>query len=54
MTSLDLWKHLLHDRGLPSVQGKATVPSRLGEELETNPFLRPSSAAIRAALGTDT
>lgn len=27
------------------------MPSRLGEELETNPFLRPSSAAIREALG---
>ncbi|KAK9831344.1 hypothetical protein WJX81_003828 [Elliptochloris bilobata] len=32
-------------------QGKATVPSLLSEELETNPFLRPSSAAIRDALG---
>ncbi len=33
------------------LQGKATVPSRLGEELETNPFLRPYSLAIRSALG---
>lgn len=33
----------LRDRGLP------TVPSTIGEELETNPFLRCEVAAVRAA-----
>lgn len=32
-------------------QGKATVPTTLAEELETNPFVRPSDPAIRAHLG---
>lgn len=32
-------------------QGQATVPSMLGDELRCNPFLRPSSPAIRQALG---
>lgn len=32
-------------------KGEATVPSTLGEELDTNPFLRPQSPAIRATLG---
>lgn len=31
--------------------GEFTVPSRLSEELATNPFLRPHDAAIRAQLG---
>ncbi|MGJ8544308.1 MAG: hydroxyacylglutathione hydrolase [Sulfitobacter sp.] len=31
--------------------GKATVPSLLSLELETNPFLRPADSAIRAQLG---
>jgi len=30
--------------------GKPTVPSTLGEEKATNPFLRPMSATLRAAL----
>ena len=34
-------------------QGLATSPSRLDIELATNPFLRPSSPAIRAKLGMD-
>ena len=33
------------------LQGMATVPSSLGDELDTNPFLRPNDPAIRAALG---
>lgn len=32
-------------------QNLATVPSTLGEELDTNPFLRPQDPAIRAKLG---
>lgn len=32
-------------------RGEATVPSTLGEELDTNPFLRPGSPAIRQHLG---
>jgi hydroxyacylglutathione hydrolase len=31
--------------------GKATVPSTIGEERRTNPFLRAASAEIRGALG---
>ena len=34
-------------------QGVATVPSDIGTELETNPFLRPWSAEIRSRLGVD-
>jgi hydroxyacylglutathione hydrolase len=30
---------------------QATVPSRLEDELKTNPFLRPGSTEIRAKLG---
>jgi hydroxyacylglutathione hydrolase len=32
-------------------EGLATVPSSLGEELATNPFLRPESPEIREGLG---
>lgn len=32
-------------------QGVATIPSILGEEFATNPFLRPDNAGIRVALG---
>ncbi len=32
-------------------QGLPTVPSTLGEEIATNPFLRPDSASIQALLG---
>lgn len=32
-------------------QNRATLPTRLDRELETNPFLRPHSSAIRAKLG---
>lgn len=35
------------------LQGEATVPSTLGEELDTNPFLRPHEAGIRAAVKAD-
>ena len=31
--------------------GTATVPSTLGEERATNPFLRPQSGALRATIG---
>lgn len=34
-----------------SERGEPTVPARLAEELETNPFLRTASAAIAARLG---
>lgn len=34
-------------------QGLPTLPSTLGEELATNPFLRPESAEIRARLGLE-
>ena len=32
-------------------QGTPTIPSMLGDEFATNPFLRPDSASIRVALG---
>jgi hypothetical protein len=35
-------------------KGKATLPTRLDRELETNPFLRPHVSAIRAKLGCST
>jgi hydroxyacylglutathione hydrolase len=34
--------------------GKATLPTTIGEELATNPFLRVKSAAIRKRLGLET
>jgi hydroxyacylglutathione hydrolase len=34
--------------------GKATLPTTIGRELETNPFLRPQSMAIRKRLGMET
>lgn len=34
--------------------GAMTLPTTIGEELETNPFLRWDSAAIRSTLGMDT
>jgi hydroxyacylglutathione hydrolase len=33
--------------------GKPTLPTRVDVELETNPFLRPQSAAIRKRLGLE-
>jgi hydroxyacylglutathione hydrolase len=33
--------------------GRATVPSTLGEERATNPFLRPQSRDLRATIGLD-
>ncbi|KAF8058326.1 gloB [Scenedesmus sp. PABB004] len=32
-------------------RGEATVPSLLGEELDTNPFLRPHDAGVRTGVG---
>jgi hydroxyacylglutathione hydrolase len=32
-------------------RGEMTLPTTIGEELETNPFLRPQSAEIRASVG---
>jgi hydroxyacylglutathione hydrolase len=32
-------------------EGKMTLPTTIGEELKTNPFLRPDSAEIRMQLG---
>jgi hydroxyacylglutathione hydrolase len=34
-------------------KGTPTVPSTLGEERATNPFLRPQSADLRATIGLD-
>ena len=34
--------------------GKPTVPSRLSEELETNPFLRATAAEVKRGLGMET
>lgn len=34
-------------------EGKPTLPTTLGSELEVNPFLRPHSAEIRQALGME-
>jgi hydroxyacylglutathione hydrolase len=34
-------------------KGEATVPSLFGEELDTNPFLRPSDSGIRASVKAD-
>lgn len=34
-------------------KGEATVPSLLGDELDTNPMLRPHDAGIRAAVKAD-
>lgn len=34
-------------------EGKATIPSTIGLERETNPFLRPSSGELRRALGLE-
>src|SRR5690606_14840814 len=33
--------------------GRATLPTTIGRELETNPFLRPGDAGIRRALGME-
>jgi hypothetical protein len=35
----------------PLLQGEPTVPSLLGEELDTNPFLRPGDPEIRRKVG---
>ncbi|MDX1382651.1 MAG: hydroxyacylglutathione hydrolase [Thermoanaerobaculia bacterium] len=34
-------------------EGKPTIPSRLGDEKATNPFLRPDDPAIRSRLGME-
>jgi hydroxyacylglutathione hydrolase len=34
-------------------RGEATVPSTLGLEKKTNPFLRPDSGEIRKSLGME-
>ena len=35
-------------------EGKPTIPSTIGLERETNPFLRPASAELRKTLGMET
>ncbi len=35
-------------------QGKATLPTTIGEELDTNPFLRSDNQAIRKHLAMET
>jgi hydroxyacylglutathione hydrolase len=32
-------------------EGKPTLPTTIGEELDTNPFMRPDDSAIREHLG---
>ena len=39
------------ERSWSGMQGEATVPSTLGDEFDTNPFLRPSDPRIRKHLG---
>ena len=34
-------------------EGKPTLPTTIGEELDTNPFMRPDDSAIREHLGMD-
>lgn len=36
-----------------AAQGEPTVPSLLGDELQTNPFLRPHDAGIRSSVQAD-
>ena len=44
---------LRHDRiAAARAQGLPTVPSRLADEIATNPFLRAQTGQIKAALGT--
>lgn len=54
-TSLDKGNELLLERSREiddaRLKGHATVPSLLGEEKRTNPFLRPGDASIRRELG---
>lgn len=49
------WRELppiLHGPRAPThTQGHPTVPSLLGDEFDTNPFLRPQDPAIRQAVG---
>lgn len=33
------------------LQGTATIPTTIADELKTNPFLRPDSSCIRSTLG---
>ncbi|MCB2137822.1 MAG: hydroxyacylglutathione hydrolase, partial [Rhodobacteraceae bacterium] len=33
--------------------GRATVPSRLGEELDTNPFLRANLPEVKRSIGME-
>ena len=42
------------ERSWSGMQGEATVPSTLGVEFDTNPFLRPSDPSIRKHLGAKT
>ena len=44
----------LAEIGAKRERGEPTVPGRIGEELETNPFLRPADPAIRKHLGMET
>jgi hydroxyacylglutathione hydrolase len=36
-----------------AAKGRPSLPSTIGQELATNPFLRPSSAAIQHRLGME-
>jgi hydroxyacylglutathione hydrolase len=44
----------MQDVDAARARGEATVPSTLGLEKQTNPFLRPDSAEIRKSLGLET
>lgn len=46
-----LWRSRLSAYRWTALQGEATVPSNMGDEIDTNPFLRPSDPSIRRKLG---
>lgn len=46
-------KRRMDDVNAARAAGKATVPSTMGLEKATNPFLRPDSAEIRKSLGME-
>jgi hydroxyacylglutathione hydrolase len=51
-TNAALKKRMSEVEGLRAA-GRATIPSTIGLERETNPFLRPASAELRKSLGME-
>lgn len=49
----DMLKRRMDDVNAARAAGKATVPSTMGLEKATNPFLRPDSGEIRKSLGME-